>query len=140
METLLKAVVDFAREMQAKGYENTFQTNGAYPDTLKESLLKYIEAAALGDEPALNKGVGLSTYLKRNGSNEEYITAWMSIRLLGDRFSVDKMSITCGNKYGKTKEIDIGLAGKPVPTKKEAIYMVMPPVQKDMRRNRRFKI
>jgi hypothetical protein len=130
METILKAVEEFASRMAAQGYHSSFLAESAYAGHLKECLLNYIGQAALGNEKGLKEGISLSTYLRWEGTGQDYIHARMYVRLIGDRFIMPKMILTAGNENGKIRELDFELNGKPVPTRSEALARIDPPKQK----------
>ncbi|WP_333627469.1 hypothetical protein [Sphingobacterium siyangense] len=126
MEKILKAVDEFASRMKEKGYDGAFLAGAGYPGKLKECLLDYIEQAALGKEKGIKDGISLSTYLRWRGSDQDHIQARMLLRLVGEKFGVEKMSLAFGNTQGKIRELDLDLYGKPVPTRAEAIAAIDP--------------
>lgn len=136
---IIGALDDFASEMKGKGYDRMFQTNGEYSGNLKESILKYMEQAILGEEPALKDGISLFTYLKWDGPDQDYIYAWMKIELPAGRFSMGKMCLTYGNENGKIKTHDLDLKGKTIPTRAEAIAAIKPPVQ-NIKKKKGFRL
>lgn len=126
METILKAVDEFASGLREKGYDGAFLAGAGYPGNLKECLLDYIEQAALGNEKGIKDGISLSTYLRWEGADQDHIQARMLLRLVGEKFGVKKMSVALGNARGKIREVDLDLYGKPVPTRAEAIAAIDP--------------
>jgi len=126
METILKAVDEFASRMKAQGYDNAFLAGAGYPGQLKECLLDYIEQAALGNEKGIKDGIGLSTYLRWEGVDQDHIQAKMVVRLVGGKFQMPRMSLAAGNAGGKIRELDLDLNGKPMPTRTEAIAAIDP--------------
>ncbi|QRY55581.1 hypothetical protein [Sphingobacterium siyangense] len=124
METIIKAVDEFVSRMKEQGYDSAFLAGAGYPGQLKECLLNYIGQAALGDEKAIKDGLSISTYLRWEGAGHDYIHARMSVRLTGNKFRVAKMSLALGNAHGKTRELDLNLNGKQVPTRAEAIAAI----------------
>lgn len=126
METILRAVDEFASRMKEQGYDNAFLAGAGYPGQLKECLLNYIEQAALGNEKGIKDGISLSTYLRWEGADRDYIHARMSVMLRRNKFRVAKMSLASGNADGKIRELDLDLNGKPVPARTEAIAAIDP--------------
>lgn len=139
MRNILTAVDEFVKEMTKKGYTGSFKTNGGYPDTLKESMLKFMEQSLMGKESGLKDGISLFTYLDWKGPEEENITAWFLARLQTDRFTVRMISLTLADQYGNKNQVDFDITEKPIPTKKEAIAMISSSELK-LKRKRRLKL
>lgn len=139
METILRAVDEFAARMKEHGYDSAFLAEAGYPGNLKECLLNYMEQSILGNEKGVKDGISLSTYLRWEGGDQDYIKAWMYVRLVGDKFHTTKMSLTAGSANVELRKLDLELNGKLVPTRAEAIAAIDPTKQK-LKKKKGYKL
>ncbi|RLJ75110.1 hypothetical protein [Pedobacter alluvionis] len=116
----------FAKILTDKGYSGYFHTQAAYPDKLKESIGRYLEACRNGTEDMRKPELLLNTYLQYNGESKPYINCFMLIKYHHETFELDRMEIVKKDQYGQLmKQSELtGLSVSTVPTVKEAIAMV----------------
>lgn len=116
----------FAKILTDKGYSGNFLTKAAYPDKVKESISRFLEAYRKGEETIRNSEVGLTTYLQYNGEDKPYVRCDMRVKYHDEKFDLQSMEIEKKDCYGnliKRSELT-GLCLSTVPTAREAIAMV----------------
>lgn len=120
LETFTNSLID-------KGFTGYFQTEGAYPGKLKESISKYLDACNDGSEKPKSPEIFLlSTYLRWLGDDKPSIKCNMWVRYKNGGFDLQKMDIERKDRYGqllKKSEIK-SLSTGSFPTVKEAIAQV----------------
>ncbi|SHM53629.1 hypothetical protein [Flavobacterium saccharophilum] len=134
----------FAKILIDKGFNGYFQTAGAYPGKLKESITEYMEACNNGKERSDRDGSFLlSTYLQWSGDDNPTIVCDFWVRQENDGFDIKRMEITCKDRYGQLlkkselKNLSIGS----IPTLKEVIAQVSVfPQQKLSSQKRGFRM
>ncbi|AKK71915.1 hypothetical protein PIECOFPK_02343 [Mycovorax composti] len=134
----------FAKTLTDKGYDGYFQTEGAYPDKIKDSISQFLEACKNGtDKPLRPDSFSLRTYIEWNGDDKPKVDCYMRVRYEDGKFDVQKMDITRKDQYGhlmKKSELT-NLSTGTVPTRKEAIALVSePPKQKLSSQVRRLRM
>ena len=137
LETFTKNLID-------KGFTSYFQTEGAYPGKLKETINKYLDACNNGSERPNSEGIFLlSTYLRWLGDDKPSIKCNMWVKHKNDVFDLQKMEIENKDRYGQLlKKLELkNLSTSSVPTAREAIGQVSEfPQQKLSSRRRGFKM
>lgn len=134
----------FVRLLSDKGYSGYFLTGGAHPGKLKESLEAYMDECRKGEAPMLEDGLYLTTYLKWEGEDKDYVVCNMFIEHKDTQFDVRRMDISQKSRYGiviKREELQ-GLCSDQVPDVKTAIEMVDDTCQRQSTsaKNRSFKL
>lgn len=134
----------FTKKLMDKGFTGYFQTQGAYPGKLKESISKYLDACNNGNERSNRAGIFLlSTYLRWLGDDKPSIECNLWIRQKNGVFDLLKMEIKSKDRYGqllKKSELK-SLSISSVPTVREAISQVSEfPQQKLFSRKRGFRM
>ena len=117
----------FAKTLTDKGYDGYFHTEAAYPDKIKDSISRFLEACANGkDKPILTNILLLKTYLQWNGNDKPKVECNMWVKYEDGLFDVQKMNIERTDQYGhllkQSKLADLSTGT--VPTVKEAIAQV----------------
>jgi len=117
----------FAKTLTDKGYDGYFHTEASYPDKIKDSLNRFLEACKNGtDKPMLSDMLMLKTYLQWDGDDKPKVECNMWVKYENGLFDVQKMNIERTDQYGhllkQSKLTD--LSTRTVPTAKEAIAQV----------------
>lgn len=133
----------FAKTLAEKGYDGCFITDGGYPDKLKDSIGRFLEACENGANLPLQANRFLiSTYLEWNGEGKPYTDCNMNVRHEDGKFDVQEMNIERKDRYGnmlKKSELT-NLMTETVPTVKEALARVIEePQKKNVYRKRGFR-
>ncbi|SFT05484.1 hypothetical protein [Sphingobacterium wenxiniae] len=134
----------FAKTLTEKGYDGYFQTEGAYPDKIKDSISRFLEACKNGTDKPLQPGsFSLRTYIEWNGDDKPKVDCYMRVRYENNKFDVQKMNIERTDQYGhlmkQSKLTDLSTGS--VPTSKEAVALVSDtPKQKLSSQGRRFRM
>ncbi|WP_339679879.1 hypothetical protein [Cyclobacterium marinum] len=134
----------FAKILTDKGYDGYFHTEAAYPDKIKDSISRFLEAYNNGmDKPMLPNIMMLKTYLQWNGDDKPKVECNMWVKYEDGLFDVQKMNIERIDEYGQllkqSKLTD--LSTNSVPTRKEAIAQVSDkPKEQLSSPKRRFKM
>lgn len=117
----------FAKTLTDKGYDGYFHTQADYPDKIKNSISRFLEACENGTDKLYNPDrFLLNTYLEWNGEDKPYTQCHMYLKYEDNKFDVRKMEIERKDRYGhlmKKTEL-INLTTGTVPTRKEAIALV----------------
>lgn len=134
----------FAKTLTDKGYDGYFQTEASYPDKVKDSINRFLEACKNGtDEPLQPDSFSLRTYIEWNGDDKPRVDCYMRVRYEDGKFDVREMDITRKDQYGhlmKKSELK-NLSTGTVPTPKEALALVSDaPKQKLSSQGRRFRM
>ena len=117
----------FAKILTDKGYDGYFHTEAAYPDKIKDSISRFLEAYNNGmDKPMLPNIMMLKTYLQWNGDDKPKVECNMWVKYEDGLFDVQKMEIERTDQYGHSmkKSVLTDLSTSSVPTRKEAIAQV----------------
>lgn len=118
----------FAKTLTDKGYDGYFLTQADYPDKIKESINRFLEACKNGtDKPLSADSFSLRTYLEWNGEDKPRTECYMRVRYEDGKFDVHKMNIERTDRYGhlmKKSELTNLTTGL-VPTVKEALAKVL---------------
>jgi hypothetical protein len=134
----------FAKTLTDKGYDGYFHTEAAYPDKIKDSISRFLEACTNGtDKPILPNILLLKTYLQWNGNDKPKVECNMWVKYEDGLFDVQKMNIERTDQYGhllkQSKLADLSTGT--VPTVKEAIAQVFEtPKQQFSSRKRGFRM
>ncbi|MFC4872125.1 hypothetical protein [Negadavirga shengliensis] len=134
----------FAKTLMDKSYNGYFHTEGAYPDKIKASISRFLEACKNGtDKPLYSDSLSLRTYLEWNSEDKPKVECHMWVKYEDGKFDVQKMEIKRTNRYGhlmKKSELKNLTTGS-VPTVKEALAQVSnKPKQQLSSRKKGFKI
>lgn len=134
----------FTKVLTAKGYEGYFLTESAYPDKLKDSIGRLLEACKDGtDRLQQPDKISLSTYLEWNGEDQPNVRCYMRVRYEDGKFDVQRMYIERKDSYGqliKKSELT-NLTTASVPPRKEAIALVSKMPKKEVNpRKKGFRI
>lgn len=131
----------FIEILVSKGYDGYFQTEGTSPGKLRFSLVEYMEKCRLGYERMPTQGLNLRTYLVWDGEDKPYVVCSMWVSYLQEKFYLQIMEITKGDRYGHVLEQNklIGLSTAQVPTAKEAIALVSGSLDQRPRHHSGFK-
>jgi len=118
---------EFAKTLTNKGYDGFFLTQAGYPDKVKDSISRFLEACSTGtDKPLYSNLLSLNTYLEWNGEDQPKVGCHMRVRYEHGRFDVQEMKIERTGCYGqliKKSELT-NLTTSSVPTVREAIAQV----------------
>lgn len=134
----------FAKTLTDKGYNGYFHTVASYPDKIKDSINRFLEACKNGtDKPMLPNILMLKTYLQWNGDDRPKIECNMWVKYEYGLLDVQKMDVERKDRYGhvlkQSKLTDLSTAT--VPTVKEAIAQVSDtPKQNPSSQRRRFRM
>ncbi|WP_324756202.1 hypothetical protein [Sphingobacterium thalpophilum] len=134
----------FAKTLTEKGYDGYFHTEASYPDKIKDSLNRFLEACKNGaDKPILPNMLMLKTYLQWDGDDKPRVECNMCVKYEDGLFDVQKMNIERTDQYGhllkQSKLTDLSTGT--VPTRKEALALVSDaPKQKLSSQGRRFRM
>lgn len=134
----------FAKTLTDKGYDGYFLTQANYPDKIKDSINRFLEACKNGTDKLLYPDLlPLQTYLEWNGEDKPKVSCHMWLKHEDGKFDVQKMNIERTDQYGhllkQSKLTDLSTGT--VPTRKEAIALVSDaPKQKLSSQGRRFRI
>jgi hypothetical protein len=124
---LLLDLDTFAKTLTAKGYDGFFLTQAGYPDKVKDSINRFLEACRNGtDRPLHDNLLSLNTYLEWNGEDKEKVGCRMWVKFEDDKFDIQKIEIERKGCYGhliKKSELT-NLKTSSVPTAKEALARV----------------
>lgn len=134
----------FAKSLNEKGYDGYFHTEASYPDKIKDSISRFLEACKNGtDKPMLPNILMLKTYIQWNGDDKPKVECNMWVKYEDGLFDVQKMNIERTDQYGhliKQSKLT-NLSTDSVPTSKEAIAQVSDtPKQKLPSQGRRFRM
>ncbi|MFX1707242.1 hypothetical protein PV783_24955 [Chitinophaga sp. CC14] len=124
---LFKSIDAFEYALVEKGYDRCFMAATCYPDSLSNSIKRYLFASIEGYKPGMLNGLNLSTYLKWNGDyDQRNVAANFKVDLNGQyRLIICRMEIHTDESYLK-KHRCLTLFPKStdeIPTKVEAIKM-----------------
>lgn len=117
----------FAEALSEKGYDGNFLTEAAYPDKIKESITRFLEACKNGSDKPLKPGrFSLMTYIEWNGDDKPSVECYIRVQHEDGKFDVQKMDITKRDEYGRLmKKIELAdLTTATIPTRKEALAFV----------------
>lgn len=133
----------FAKTLTEKGYDGYFLTDGGYPDKLKDSISRFLEACENGtDQPLQADSLLLKTYLEWQDEDKPYTDCYMDVRHEDGKFDVQEINIKRKDRYGnilKKSELT-NLTTETVPTVKEALARVIEePQKKKVYRKRGFR-
>lgn len=133
----------FAKTLTEKGYDGYFLTDGGYPDKLKDSIGRFLEACENGTDQPLQAGsLLLKTYLEWYGEDKPYTDCYMDVRHEDGKFDVQEINIKRKDRYGnilKKSELT-NLTTETAPTVKEALARVIEePQKKKVYRKRGFR-
>ncbi|MCP2025786.1 hypothetical protein L1276_000926 [Flavobacterium sp. HSC-32F16] len=124
---LLLDLDEFAKTLTNKGYDGFFLTQEGYPDKVKDSINRFLEACRNGtDRPLHDNLLSLNTYLEWNGEDKEKVGCRMWVKFEDDKFDIQKIEIERKGRYGhliKKSELT-NLTTSSVPTAKEALAKV----------------
>lgn len=134
----------FVKTLTDKGYHGYFLTEVAYPDKLKDSISRFLEACENGMyKPVFPNRLSLRTYLEWNGDDKSVVKCNMRVKYEDGTFDVQKMDIERTDRYGhlmKRSEL-ANLSTWTVPTLKEAVAQVSDtPKQQLPSRGKRFRL
>jgi hypothetical protein len=117
----------FAKLLTDKGYDGCFLTQAGYPDKVKDSISRFLDACRKGtDKPLHHNLLSLNTYLEWNGEDKEKVACRMWVKFEEDKFDIHKIEIERKGRYGhliKKSELT-NLTTSSVPTVREAIALV----------------
>lgn len=134
----------FAKALTDKGYDGYFVTQADYPDKIKNSIGRFLEACKSGtDKQPYPDILPLHTYLEWNGEDKPRVSCQMWVKYEDGKFDVQKMAIERTDQHGKSiKKSELAnLTTASVPTRKEALALVSDiPKQQLASRNRGFKL
>lgn len=126
----MKQLIDldtFAKALTDKGYDGYFLTEAAYPDKIKDSINRFLEACRNGtDKPLSADSFSLKTYIEWNGEDKPKTECYMRVRHEDGKFDVQKMEIERTDQYGHSmKKLELtNLTTSSVPTRKEALVQM----------------
>lgn len=134
----------FAKTLTDKGYDGYFHTQADYPDKIKDSISRFLEACKNGtDKLYFPDFLPINTYLEWNGDDKPKVSCHMWLAHENGKFDVRKMEIERTDQYGhsmKKSELT-NLSTGSVPNRKEAIALVSDtPKQKLSSKGRRFRM
>lgn len=134
----------FARSLTEKGYDGYFLTQGGYPDQLKNSINKFLEACKQGTDKLYYPDLlPIQTYLEWNGEDKPRVSCHMWLAHQNTKFDVRKMVIEKTDQFGQlVKKSELtGLSTRMIPTRKEALGLVSDmPKQKLPFKGRKLKM
>ena len=117
----------FAKTLTDKGYDGYFLTQANYPDKIKDSIGKFLEACKNGTDKLLYPDLlPVQTYLEWNGDDKPKVSCHMWLAHEDGKFDVRKMEVERTDRYGhsmKKSELT-NLSTDTVLTRKEAIALV----------------
>lgn len=126
----MKQILDldtFAKTLTDKGYDGYFLTQADYPDKIKSSIKRFLEACRNGtDKPLYPDLLPLQTYLEWNGEDRSKVSCHIWVAHENGKFDVRKMEIERTDRYGQSlKKSELtNLTTGSLPTVKEAIALV----------------
>lgn len=134
----------FAKILTDKGYNGYFLTQADYPDKIKDSINRFLEACKNGTDKLLYPDLlPVQTYLEWNGEDKPKVSCHIWLAHENGKFDVRKMEIERTDRYGhlmKKSELTNLTTGS-VPTAKEALAKVLDtPKQQFSSRKRGFKM
>ena len=133
----------FAKTLISKGYDGYFHTDGGYPDKLKMSIARYLEACKDGSEnPVAHDSFSLRTFLEWKGERAPRVECTMKVRYRDGLFNVEKMLIEKSDRYGQLlkKAEQNGLTTASLPNRCEAINQISNPIQNEPTARKRFRV
>lgn len=134
----------FAKTLTDKGYDGYFLTQANYPDKIKDSINRFLEACKNGTDKLLYPDLlPLQTYLEWNGEDKPKVSCHMWLAHENGKFDVRKMEIERTDQYGQSlKKSELtNLTTGAVPTRKDALALVSDiPKQKLSSQGRRFRM
>jgi len=134
----------FAKTLTYKGYDGYFLTQANYPDKIKDSINRFLEACKNGTDKLLYPDLlPLQTYLEWNGEDKPKVSCHMWLAHENGKFDVRKMEIERTDQYGQSiKKSELtNLTTGAVPTRKDALALVSDtPKQKLSSPGRRFRM
>jgi|SRR5690554_8223286 len=134
----------FAKTFADKGYNESFQTEAAYGDKLKDSINRFLEACKNGtNKPLYADRISLGTYLEWNGEDKPRTYCYMRVRHEDGKFDVQSMDVERKDRYGNSmKKLELtNLTTKEIPTAKEVLAQVRDtPKQQIAPRKRGFRM
>lgn len=124
----------FAKILTDKGYSGYFHTAAAYPDKLKESISRFLEACRNGTDEMRGSEFSLKTYLQYNGDDKPRIISRMWVNYHKEKFELQSMTIEKIDRYGQSmKESKLtGLSVSTAPAATDAIAMVKDELKQKM--------
>ncbi len=116
----------FAKMLTDRGYNGYFQTEGAYPGKLKDSINEYMENCRRGVEELYKPELLLTTYLQWTGEDKPSVQCSLWIKHHNQRFDIQKMEIRKKDQFGQLLRQSklTKLSTATVPQAREAITMV----------------
>lgn len=118
----------FAKTLTDKGYNRSFVTEEDYPDKIKRSIERFLEACKNGtDKPTIPNTMMLRTYLEWNGNHRSHTNCTMWVKWKNNAFDVQRMEVKRNDRFGhllKKWELK-NLTTEKVPTVKEALTVVI---------------
>lgn len=134
----------FAKTLTDKGYDGYFLTQADYPDKIKDSISRFLEACKHGtDQLLFSDLLPVQTYLEWNGEDKPKVSCHFWLAHENGKFDVRKMDIEKTDRYGqllKKSELT-NLSTSSIPTAKEALAQVSDtPAKQLSSRNRGFKM
>jgi hypothetical protein len=133
----------FAKILTEKGYSGYFQTQGAYPGKLKDSISEYLESCQKGADNLSKQELLLTSYLQWLGEDKPRVECSMWVKHLNGKLSLSKMDIAKKDGFGqllkKLALTDLSILS--VPKAMEAIALVSEePKQEAEKSSKRFKL
>lgn len=90
-----------AKTLTDKGYDGNFLTQGAYPDKIKDSINRFLEACKHGTDKLLYPDLlPVQTYLEWNGEDKPKVSCHMWLAYEKGKFDVRNMDIERTDQYG----------------------------------------
>src|SRR5690554_1867043 len=118
----------FSKTLTDKGYDGYFLTQADYPDKIKDSINRFLEACKNGTDKLLYPDLlPIQTYLEWNGEDKPKVSYHIWVAHENGKFDVRKMEIERTDRYGhsmKKSELT-NLTTGAVPTAKEALAKVL---------------
>lgn len=134
----------FAKTLTDKGYDGYFLTQAGYPDKIKDSISKFLEACNNDTDKLLYPDLlPIQTFLEWNGEDKPKVSCHMWLAHENGKFDVRRLEIERKDQYGHSiKKLELKvLSTETLPTRKEAIALVSDkPKQELPSRNRQFKM
>lgn len=133
----------FAITLTEKGYSGYFQTQGAYPGKLKDSICEYLESCQKGADNLPKEELLLTIYLQWSGEDKPRVECSMWVKYLNGKFSLNRMEVARKDQFGqllKKSELT-NLSVISAPKAVEAVALVNEePKQKAGQSPKRFKL
>ena len=133
----------FAITLTEKGYSGYFQTQGAYPGKLKDSICEYLESCQKGADNLPTQELLLTSYLQWSGEDKPRVECSMWVKYLNGKFSLSRMEVAKKDGFGQLlKKSELAnLSVMSAPKLTEAVALVNDaPKQQAGKSPKRFKL